>query len=323
MTRQILALVDRIDDDALTLQAHHAVWTTEIWHGDLHTCSHHAREGIRLYDREAHHSHAYLFGGHDPGVCARGTAAIVAWFQGKPDEALKLTHEGAKLAESLDHPYSRIITMHDFMEIEALRGNPERSAHYGRLSIDLCTEQQVPNYLAVGHIFAGWGAAATGHFDDGMAEMQAGLKAYRDLGAERNLASYLLLSATLCLTPELCGQGLAALDESSRLIERTGEARWAAEILRVRGELLLLESPANTEDAEALFSEALDIAAAQGCKAFELRAATSLARLRHAEGDAAAIDEILRPVYDWFTEGFDTADLKHARVLLERRGPSA
>lgn len=319
MTRRILEIASGLDDPGLTLQAHHAAWTTEIWHGDLQTCSRHAHEGIRLYDRETHHSHAYLFGGHDPGVCARGTAAIVAWFLGKPDLALELTRAGAELARSLDHPYSRIITMHDYMEIEALRGNPERSAQFGRRSIEMCTEQEVPNYLAVGHIFAGWGAAATGDFDQGMAEMQAGLDAYRDLGAERNLASYLLLSTYLCRSRELCKQGLEAIDEASRLISRTGEIRWAAEILRMRGELLLSESDDNADAAESLFREALEIAASQGCKSFELRAATSLARLLSEKGDADAIQRVLRPVYEWFSEGFDTADLKTAAALLEQR----
>ncbi len=317
LAQNIVSIADDVDDDGLRLQAHHAVWTTEIWHGDLALCEQHARAGIALYDEKKHESHRRLYGGHDPGVCALGTAAIAAWFRGRPQESIELTQAGADLADKLDHPYSRIITLHDFMEIEALRGNAERSGHYGRLAIDACTEHQVPNYLAVGHIFAGYGAAAGGEFDAGLAQLKDGLEHYRSLGAERNLAPYLLLLAELCQTPERCADGLAAVDEAAALIARTGEIRWQPEILRLHGELLRLQADENTATARGLFEQALDISREHGCTGFELRAATSLARRQCDDGEPAGARETLGPVYAKFDEGFDTRDLRDAAALLE------
>ena len=316
LAQKIVAIAENVDDDGLRLQACHAAWTTEMWHGDLLSCYEHSIAGTRLYDPVEHASHKFLYGGHDPGVCALGTAAIAAWFLGRPQECIELTRQGAELADELGHPYSRIITMHDFMEVEALRGNPDVSGHYGRMAIEACTRERVPNYLVVGQIFAGYGAAACGDMDAGMEQLKDGLQRYRELGAERNLASYLLLLAELCQTPELCAEGLAAVDEAADLISRTGEIRWQPEITRSRGELLLLQKPDNAAEAERLFRDALELSAEQHCRAFELRAATSLARLLQARGSSEAAREILQPVYDRFEEGFDTRDLRDAGELL-------
>lgn len=317
LARHIVEIAEDVDDEGLRLQAHHAVWTTEIWHGDLELCYEHAKAGSRLYDPEKHASHKFLYGGHDPGVCALGTAAIAAWFLGRPQECIELTQAGADLADQLDHPYSRIITMHDFMEVEALRGNPEVSGQYGRMAIEACTDQRVPNYLAVGHIFAGYGKAAGGDFEAGMAEMKDALQRYRELGAERNLASYLLHLADICLSPEHFEEGTEAVDEAAELISHTGEVRWLPEIRRLNGELLLLRSEENAGEAGALFEEALQLARKHGCKSFELRAATSLARLMKNQGQDNKARTTLAPVYEQFQEGFDTRDLQVASELLE------
>lgn len=317
LARHIVEIAEGVDDEGLRLQAHHAVWTTEIWHGDLEVCYEHARAGSRLYDPRKHESHKFLYGGHDPGVCALGTAAIAAWFLGRPQECIELTQAGADLAEELEHPYSQIITMHDFMEVEALRGNAEVAGDYGRMAIEACTDQRVPNYLAVGHIFAGYGKAAGGEIEAGMAEMKDGLQRYRELGAERNLSPYLLLLAELCLSPEYCEQGIEAVVEAGELIRRTGEVRWLPEIRRLKGELLLLQSVDNRGEAQALFEEALGVAREHGCKSFELRAATSLARLMKNQGRQDEARATLKPVYAGLTEGFDTRDLREAAELLE------
>lgn len=317
LAQQIFDIAGEVDDDALMLQAHHAVWTTEVWHGDLQLCDEHARAGLRLYDRHRHASHKYLYGSHDPGVCAHGTAAISAWFLGKPDEAIRLTREGANLAKELDHPYSRIITLFDYMEVEALRGDHESSGYYARLAIDACIEQGVPNYLAVGHIFAGYCAAKSGDLEGGVKQLKDGLQQYRDLGAERLLAPYLLLLAELFAKPEHVAEGMQAVEEAAELIIRTGEVRWDAEIKRVKGEMLMVQSTDNTDAAETLYREALKIAAEQGCRSFELRAATSLARLLLSQNNVTEARDMLAPIYDWFTEGFDTRDLRQAADVLQ------
>src|SRR5262249_38692371 len=111
--------------------------------------------------------------------------------------------------------------------------------------------------------------------------------------------------------------GLQALAEAHTLVEQHEERYWEAEVYRLRGVLLLRQTVPQQEDAEACFQHALDVARRQQAKSWELRAATSLARLWQRQGKRTAARELLAPVYGWFTEGFDTADLQEAKALLD------
>ncbi|MFQ5981882.1 MAG: AAA family ATPase [Woeseiaceae bacterium] len=317
LSAKILELARTLDDPEKTMQAHHTGWTNEIWHGDLNACQEHAMEGNRLYDPVKHKRHKYLYGGHDPGVCARGTAGIAAWFLGYPDQALELVESGAALAIELDHPFSQVITHHDFMEIAMLMRNPDMCQEYAERAIERCEQIHVPNYLAVGHVFAGWAKFRAAGDTAGITQMRQGLEDFKSLGAVRNLAPYLLLLADVLTTAEGCAEGLAVIEEAESLIAHTGEIRWQPEVIRLRGEMLLLASSDNAPQADALFGDALELAGEHACKSFELRAALSLSRLLHSQGDAGDARNTLQPVYDWFTEGFETGDLRQARALLD------
>ena len=111
--------------------------------------------------------------------------------------------------------------------------------------------------------------------------------------------------------------GLVLLAEALTVVDKTGERWYEPEMYRLKGTLLLQQSSDNHTDAEACFLHALDIARSQQVKSFELRAATSLARLWQQQGKRAAAHELLAPIYGWFTEGFDTADLQEAKALLD------
>jgi predicted ATPase len=112
-------------------------------------------------------------------------------------------------------------------------------------------------------------------------------------------------------------EGLALIAEAQEFVAKTGERVWEAAVHRIKGELLLARSPSDPAQAEACFREALDVARQQSAKSLELRAATSLARLWQRQGKRDEARDLLQPVYDWFTEGFDTKDLKDAKALLE------
>ena len=130
----------------------------------------------------------------------------------------------------------------------------------------------------------------------------------------------------MCLTNEQPSEGLAAITEALALKERSGEEFYTAELYRLQGELVLhmrRAAPQETEglpSPEACFQQALSIARQQQAKSWELRAATSLARLWQQQGKRAEAQALLAPIYDWFTEGFDTADLQEARALLQALG---
>lgn len=175
-------------------------------------------------------------------------------------------------------------------------------------------------------MFQGWALAAQppkpvnglAHREEGIAQMEQGLSAWHATGAEV-LRPYAL--ALLAEAHARMGQhekGLTLLAEALAVINRTEERRWEAELHRLRGELLLAQGPDAHTEAETCFHQALDIARHQQAKSWELRATTSLARLWQSRGKGDEARALLAPVYEWFTEGFDTADLKDAQALLHQ-----
>jgi predicted ATPase len=147
--------------------------------------------------------------------------------------------------------------------------------------------------------------------------MHQGLAAWRATGAEVFRSHYLALLAEAYGKAGQAAQGLTTLAEALAVVEGTGERWWEAELHRLRGELLWQYPKARPEEVEACFQQALDIARRQEAESLELRAAMSLVRLWQQQGKRAAAYELLAPIYGWFTEGFDTADLHEAKALLE------
>jgi len=147
--------------------------------------------------------------------------------------------------------------------------------------------------------------------------MQQGLAAWRATGAETLRPYFLALLAEASTKVGQCEAGLTLLAEALAVINDTGECRWEAELYRLKGELLLARATGQDTEAETCFRQALEIARRQQAKSLELRAAMSLARLWQGQGKHAEARELLAPIYNWFTEGFDTADLREAKGLLE------
>jgi predicted ATPase len=177
------------------------------------------------------------------------------------------------------------------------------------------TEQGFALFRAQGTIFRGWVKAQTGHVAEGMSLLRSGSRGFRATGTEVFVPHYIALLAGAC---EIAGQieeGLSLLDDALQIVERTGERWFAAELNRHKGQLLLRQGRA--EAAEELYRKALSIAEEQEAKLWELRAAASLARLHRDQGRHAEARGVLAPVYGWFTEGFDTPDLKEAKALLD------
>jgi predicted ATPase len=181
--------------------------------------------------------------------------------------------------------------------------------------VAVTTEQGFPLWRAAGTIFRGWVKIKKGDVAEGISLLRSGSAAYRATGAELWMPYYIALLASAC---EIAGQveeDLTLLDDALQIAERTGERWFSAELNRHKGRLLLRQG--HSEAAEELYRKALSIAEEQGAKLWELRAAASLARLRRDQGRPAEACDLLAPVYGWFTEGFDTADLKAAKALLD------
>ena len=181
----------------------------------------------------------------------------------------------------------------------------------------IATDQEFPEQLAWITPLRGWALAASGHREEGITQIQQGLAATQAMGATVHQPYYPYFLALLAEASAWIGQtteGLAALAEA---LAKSTARWWEVELYRLRGELLLQQTATQPEEAEVCFQQALDIARRQQAKSLELRAATSLARLWLQQGKRAEARALLAPLYGWFTEGFDTADLRDARTLLE------
>src|SRR5499427_7737834 len=178
-------------------------------------------------------------------------------------------------------------------------------------------EQGFPQWMAISSIMRGWALVHQGQAQEGIAQIHQGLRALPATGAVTMQSHWLALLAE---AQRMIGQpeaGLRVLAEALVHVEHTGERYYEAEIHRLKGELLLQQSSDNATEAESCFRHALGIARTQQARSLELRAAMSLSRLWQQQDKRQEAHDLLAPIYNWFTEGFDTADLKDAKALLE------
>ena len=166
-------------------------------------------------------------------------------------------------------------------------------------------------------VLQGWALAAQGQGAEGIGQLRQGLTAWLATGAAGTQAYFLGLLAEAYGTMGQAKEGLSVLTEALAAAHNSREGYYEAQLHRLKGELLLQQTAPDEHHAEACFHQALAIARRQQAKSWELRAATSLARLWQQQGKRAGAHAMLTPLYGWFTEGFDTADLQEAHALLE------
>ena len=180
--------------------------------------------------------------------------------------------------------------------------------------------QEFPLFAALGMLLHGWARTELGQWEAGLAQMAQGLEAWQRTGARLYEPYFLALLAAAHGHVGQSAAGLRLLAEALAAVAHTCERWWEAELYRLKGELLMAQRGGELpqgEDADACFHQALIVARHQQAKSLELRAAMSLARLWQQQGKRAEAHELLAPVYGWFTEGFDTADLQEAKALLD------
>jgi predicted ATPase len=180
----------------------------------------------------------------------------------------------------------------------------------------LATDQGFDVFVALAQTVLGE-VVEHGEMEEGTIRTREGIAAFQVTGAELFLPFHLTQLAEAHGKVEQVDAGLAALDEALAIVERGGEHTWDADLYRVKGELMLLQG-AGEPDVEACLHTALEVAQRQGAKSYELRAAMSLVRLWQQQGKRAEAYALLAPIYGWFTEGFDTADLQDAKALLDQ-----
>jgi predicted ATPase len=286
--------------------------------GEFTAARHYWDHTLASYDRRQHRAQIMHFG-MDLGVFSRAWMSHTLWHLGYPDQALSQSREALALAEAHAHPFSQAIALAYAVMLHQFRREQHTVDEQAETALALCTEHGFAYYLAWGTIIHGWSCVVQGQREAGIAQMRQGLAALRSTGAKRALPYYLALLAEGYGAVGQVDEGLRVLAEAFAEVATTAERRWEAELHRVQGELLLRANgsgPKAEWTPEACFRQALAIARQQQAKSWELRAAMSLSRLWHQQGRRTEAYELLDPIYNWFTEGFNTADLQEAKALL-------
>jgi len=312
----LLRLADNANDRALAVMAHYAVGFTRFQSGEFMEARQQQESGIAKYTPGQRHLPVLRIA-QDLGVGCRSYLAWSLWFLGFPDQALARAQDGLALALELKHPFSAVFARCWLANVLHFRRDVATLREQAETALAQATEQGFPIWVAMATISRGWALAMQNKGEGGVVELAKGIAAWRATGAGAWLLFYFTIQAEAL---DLLGKAADArqkLDEAQAAMERTEERWWEAEIYRLRGTLLLRNSTASQAAAETWFERALDVARRQQAKSLELRAATSLARLWCGQSKHAEARTLLAPVIGWFTEGFDTPDLREATKLLD------
>jgi predicted ATPase len=323
-----LQLAQRVQDAALLLEAHYAVGVSWFIRGNPVAACAHLEHTIALYDPAQHHVLTYRYAGLDIGTAGLSIYAWALWMRGYPAQARRHLDQALSLAQHLAHPYTLARTLHyDTLLCQLRRDAPAVRAQVDA-AMTVATAQRFPLVLASGPILLGWAMAMQERSPAGLVQIRQGLATYQSIEAALHRPHFLSMLAEAAGVLGQPDEGLATLDEALTLVEQTGERYYEAELHRQRGALLLQRAAQGylsqdsraQDDAERCLQQALDVARHQQAKSLELRAARSLSGLWLQQGKRAEAYALLAPIYDWFTEGFDTADLQEAKALLEELG---
>jgi predicted ATPase len=313
LTQQLYGLARCAPDPALLLEAHMALGTVSLLLGELVTARRHLEQAIAIYDVQHRCSRA-LRSSIDPGVISLSRLSWVLWLLGYPDQARRRSQKTLALAQALAHPHSLATALSFAAMFHQFRREVSAAEELAAATVTLATEQGMAQRLARGTFLQGWALTAQGRGEDCLAQMRQGLAHYRATGTMLDLPWCLGVLAEACGSTDRVEEGLATIAEALAVADNTGY--YEAERYRLQGELLRQHAVSDVSQAEACFQQALTVARRQQAKSLELRAAMSLARLRLQQGKRVEARELVAPIYGWFTEGFETADLQEAKALL-------
>jgi predicted ATPase len=328
--KQLLDAAQSLQDPMYIARAHMMHGETLYWLGKFAQALEHSSAGVTFYDPQQRLTHLTLYG-NDTGVGCRLMGSLALWHLGYPDQALAMSQEALEQARTLSHPFTLVFARYFHGVLHQLRQEVHAVREQVQEVLRISVEQGFALYLAWGTILRGWALAqeelelvggqpapAPAQAQEGASQMCEGIAALRAIGAAVTLPSSLASLAQAYGQVGKIEQALDLLDEALGLVDENGERCWEAELHRLKGELVLRRE--EQAEAEVCFQLALHIARRQHARLWELRAATSLGRLWQRQGKKAEARALLDDIYSWFKEGFDTADLREARALLEAIG---
>ena len=312
LAEQLLRRAQGANDRTLLLYAHLALGDTSFSMGEWLLARDHLEVAISLYDRERP-----MAIGFDTGVSCLSYMALTLWTLGYPDQALKRGNEAVALAQALSHPHSLAFAEGPVGYLHQYRREARAAQETAERLIALSAEHGFTHWLAQGNITRGWAIAEQGHDEQGIALIQEGLAGFRAIGNETLRPHALCLLAEACRGRSRLDDGLGALTEAMAAADEREIRHYEPEMHRLKGELLLRQDHSKVAEAQSCFQRAIEIARKQSARSLELRATLSFVRLLAKQGRRDEARAMLAEIYGWFTEGFDTADLKDAKALLD------
>jgi class 3 adenylate cyclase/predicted ATPase len=311
LAEQLMLRAESAKDPVLQIWGHMAVGDTLSSRGNAVLAADHFEKALALYDPQ--HSRPFGTFLSDVRLNPLSYLGLNLWALGYPDRALRRSNEALEIAQAQSSPHDLAFAEFFASRLHQLMRDGRATQEVSERLITLSTEHGFSFWLAQARIELGGAIAEQGRNEEGLAQMQDGLAALRANGPRRQ---YLCLLAKACTETGRFDRGLSALTEALAMAYDYDAHEYEAEMHRLKGELLLRRDDSNAAEAEDCFLRAIEIARNWSAKSWELRATTSLARLLNRPDRRDEACRKLAVIYDWFTEGFDTADLKDAKALL-------
>lgn len=334
VAEEFLRLAERLSYPGLAMRGHLTMQITFVYLGEFAQSLEHFEKALALYNPEPHRDDAFLYS-QNPGVTMRCHAAWALWFIGRPDQALVQMNEAATMARALSEPHGLAHVYYFASMLHHLRREEQLAQENADAALAIANEHGLVMWKAYATITRAWALIEQGHQEEAIELMREGLAGMVQLGAEVARPHLLSLLAEVLGKARQVDEGLSVMAEALEIAHRHNQLTYVAELYRIKGELLLMQARDQnlaraaatakvvdtrsnaTAEAEACFHQSLSIAKQQNGKCWELRAAMSLGRIYREQNKQKEARHLLAEVYDSFTEGFDTADLREAKAMLE------
>ena len=337
--KQCFVIAKQAGDPAFEVEAHRALGATLYYLSEFKNARLHLEAGIELYQPQHHTVPTFLHFVADPGMTLLAYSAPLLWCLGYPLQAEERVTEADRIGKDRNHPFSDAVLLHFKTMLYQHQDEAEKVETTATQMLQICQEHGFSLWEAAATVMKGWALTELNRSEEGITMIRKGIAAWEKTRAELQLPLFLTLLAQAYQRAGQYTLALQTLDSALSVVTRTGERAYDAELTRRKGELCLVlgketgavggqefgepakqkhPSDNTVAKAESYFQEALAIARRQGAKSWELRAALSLSELWCTQDRCRDAYNLLRPIYQWFSEGFDTKDLQQAKHLLEK-----
>jgi tetratricopeptide (TPR) repeat protein len=318
--QDLLALAQRAKEKRFLLNAHMAMASSLFYQGQFQSAHHHFEQALPHYDFEYHRSNLSLFS-WDPGAIVYCYDAQALWFLGFPERADEAAQNAIDLVKKLTSLFSEALCYANLAIYYSYRRDAAKVLKLAEAALKIANDRGFLHWIVLGNNAKGWSLCKLGNVTEGLPLLLDGLKRWKSIGAEMGVPTFQVLLGEIYQAAGKVNEALAAVEEGLEIAVRNNDCHYDADLHRLKGELLLKKSKRNStgtsREAETCFRRAIEVARKQKARSLELRAAIRLARLWQTMGKAREASHMLKTIYGWFTEGFDTPDLKEAKRLLD------